>query len=92
MKRFKIHFPVPYNSYNVKDIYDDNFDINVITEDGRIFFAILFTSKNVERLMSATKTAYFWARDMIIVKDLSKFTYSTIKSFEDIQDMTHHNI
>jgi hypothetical protein len=46
---FKIYFPA---SYLVKDIYNDNIDINVILEDGQVFFATFFTLQNIQWLIA----------------------------------------
>lgn len=72
---FTVNYPT---GYNVKDIYNDNIDINIILEDGRIFFATFFTVNNIIYLMdnetNSFRRDHFWATDMVIVRDLSVAT------------------
>src|SRR5688572_23757080 len=68
---FKILSPP---GYQVKNILNENIDINVVFENGDVFFATLFTVQNIQTLMVRDKTPYFWATDMIIVEDLDKDT------------------
>lgn len=66
---YKLRFPAGYLG---TDVEDDNIDTHVVLEAGQVFFATLFTLKNVESLMKKEEfQLYFWATDMIIVKDLS---------------------
>ncbi|TJZ61987.1 hypothetical protein FAZ15_05600 [Sphingobacterium olei] len=65
---FKILFPAPYQ---VSDIYDDNLDINIILDDGSVYFGTLFTLANINKLMVGSRDRYFWSTDMLIVEDLS---------------------
>ncbi len=73
--KYKIFYPT---GFQVKDILNDNIDINIIFENGDTYFATLFTIKNVEYLMKTAtneiEKKYFWATDMIIVKDLMEKT------------------
>jgi hypothetical protein len=73
--KFEINFPT---GYQVKDIYNDNLDINVLLPGGRSFFATLFTLRNIEHLMKKGQTSFeincFWAPNMIIVNNLSEST------------------
>ena len=71
--RFKILFPT---GYQIKDIYDDNIDINIVTSNQDVFFGTLFTLPNINKLSKSDGHAYFWATDMVILRDLNK---STIK-------------
>jgi len=65
---YKVLSPTHYSSHNV---YDGNIDVNLITGDGDVFFATLFTLSNVQRLMQKEEHSYyFWATDMVIVRDL----------------------
>ncbi len=43
--RFKIIFPT---GYQVADIFNDNIDINVVLENGDVFFGTLFTISNLD--------------------------------------------
>jgi hypothetical protein len=65
---FKIVFPVPYQ---VTDIYDDNIDVNIVLSNGDVYFATLFTLKNIRKLLIINSEIYFWFADMLIVEDLS---------------------
>ncbi len=79
---FKIIFPA---GYIVKDIANDNIDINVILSDGTVYFGTLFTLANIQYLLSETTQVYFWSTNMLIVKDLSKSTirYSISQVLQD---------
>jgi hypothetical protein len=69
--KFKIIFPA---GYRVKNVLNDNIDINIITQDGNVFFGTLFTQSNINYLMAKEEECYFWATDMVIAKDLRKAT------------------
>lgn len=71
MKEFKIMFP---SGYQVKDLLDDNIDVNVALSSGLVLFATLFTIRNIQSLMVKGNDIYFWADSMLIVKDLEKVT------------------
>lgn len=58
---------------------NDNSDIEVILEDGRIFYATAFTFENIEWLRNKNhKTGeclsgrYFWAKNMLLVKRINR--------------------
>ncbi len=65
---FKIMFPA---SYQVSDIYNDNLDLNIVLENGEVYFGTLFTLQNIKHLMESNYDIYFWSTDMLILKDLS---------------------
>lgn len=71
MAQFKGIFP---GGYQVKDIHNDNIDVNIIFENGDVYFATFFTLRNVESLMVKDQDIYFWATDLIIIKDLRRET------------------
>ncbi|GEJ46278.1 hypothetical protein [Chryseobacterium sp. ON_d1] len=75
MKDFKVIFP---SGYNINDYYDDNIDLNIILPTGRVFFSTFFTMLNINNLIEKDNTLYFWAMDMIIVKDLRKETIRNV--------------
>jgi hypothetical protein len=66
--KFKCHFPAGYAGTNITN---DNIDINVVAEDGSVYFATLFTMENIHSLMVKEQSPYFWATNMLIVKDLN---------------------
>lgn len=66
--QFKIMFPGPYQ---VRDIYNDNLDLNIVLENGEVYFGTLFTLENIKNLMESDRDVYFWSTDMLILKDLS---------------------
>lgn len=68
---YKIKFPAGYDG---TDVEDDNIDTHVILDTGQVFFATLFTLKNIERLMAKEKFSYFRAEDMVILKNLELVT------------------
>ena len=68
---FKVLFPA---GYQVNDILNDNTDINIVFENGDVYFAVFFTILNVEYLLVKDNIPYFWSDDMLIIKDLSQAT------------------
>jgi hypothetical protein len=74
MADFKIVFP---GGYNVNDDNNDNIDLNIILPNGLVFFSTFFTISNIKTLIVKDNEVYFWATDMVIVKNLTK---ETIKS------------
>jgi len=73
--QYKIMFPAPYQ---VLDIYNDNLDINIVLENGEVYFGTLFTLKNIQYLMESDSDIYFWSTDMLIMKDLSYESISIV--------------
>ena len=58
---------------------DDNVDLWIDLDDGRVFSATFFTIKNLTTLMGryresgeCARGTYFWATDMIVVESISK--------------------
>lgn len=72
---YKIIFPVGYNTGNTQN---SNLDINVVMENGEVYFATLFTAKNVIYLMDKEYTDYFSADSMVIVRNLNKETITKV--------------
>ena len=62
------------SGYSIDSVENDNIDIHVILENNEVYFATLFTLKNIEYLMSKNFDSCFWADDMIIVHNLGKKT------------------
>ena len=59
------------SSYGMLNVCDGNIDVNLVTGDGDVFFATLFTLPNLQKLMQKEEHRYyFWATDMVIVRDL----------------------
>jgi len=86
---FKISFHLGYDS--IKDVNNDNEDINIIFESGDIYSGSIITVENIKLLMEHNDYSYFWLPDIFIIKDLKKDTVrnainSTIKddTFEQI--------
>lgn len=69
MIEFKIVFP---SGYSVKDINNDNIDINVIFQNNQVFFATVFTVENIITIMKKDKLDYFWADSMLIFEKIEK--------------------
>jgi hypothetical protein len=66
---------------------DDNIDVLINLEDGRLFSATFFTLKNLHTLMQkyrnsgeCARGAYVWAKDMIVVDFISKETIQVVVS------------
>ena len=64
-----------------EDVDDDNIDVTVELDDGRVFIPTFFTLKNIEGIMTKDRRTgecgggvYFWTVDMIIVPDLHETT------------------
>ncbi len=72
---YKIVFP---SGYKINSFDDDNLDINLVLDNNKVYFATLFTIKNIQYLIEKNHDSYFWADDMIIVKDLRKDTINQI--------------
>lgn len=85
--KFKIFLPTGYQVEN-KD--DDNLDINVILENGEVFFCTIFTTKNISSLMKKNSLSFFWADNMVVVKDLSK--ENIIKFVEESLELDNFKI
>ncbi|TFF34242.1 hypothetical protein [Mucilaginibacter psychrotolerans] len=85
---FKIIFlPV---GYDIKDVNNDNTDINVVLPNNKVYFGTLFTQKNIQVLMEKDEQIFFWSTDMVIVKDLSKSTiHKAIQELFDTNYLTH---
>ncbi len=66
--KFKVRFPAPYQ---VANVHDDNFDVNIVLENDEVYFGTLFTLTNIDKLMEKNREIYFWSTDMLIVKELS---------------------
>jgi len=75
-------FPAPYQ---VRDIYNDNLDLNIVLENGEVYFGTLFTLQNIKDLMESDSDIYFWSTDMLILRDLSYDSISIVvkKLLED---------
>jgi hypothetical protein len=65
--KYKIYFPAGRKEL---DTFSDNVDINIITEDELVYFATLFTINNIVSIMERGDENWFWATDMILIKDL----------------------
>lgn len=68
---FKITFP---GGYNVVNFINSNIDVNITLPTGKVYFATFFTILNVEYLLECGNDEYFWAADMLIVRNLEKAT------------------
>lgn len=68
---FKIYYP---SGYIVDDISSDNLDVNVILENGEVYWATFFTMDNIKSIMVKERSVSFWAANMIIVEDLDRLT------------------
>lgn len=83
MKIKIVILPIGYQDINVDN---DNVDLNIIFEDGRVYFVNIFTLTNVKELMEKEYFQYyFWSTDMFIVKDLQIKTIrnAVMKIIED---------
>ncbi|WP_299107026.1 hypothetical protein [uncultured Tenacibaculum sp.] len=67
--KYLIKYPL---EFIVEDKKDTNLDINVVLETDEVFFATIFTIENIKNLIVKDQSSYFWATDMIIVKEVTK--------------------
>ena len=65
---YKITFPTGWTTVNEQD---ENLDINVILENGSVYWGTLFTMRNIEYLMEKDGKSFFWSVNMAIASDLS---------------------
>ena len=70
---FKILFPAPYDSA-ITDVLNDNLDINVVLENGDLFWGIFITLNNIDYLMKKDNDISFYMEDMVIVHSVDKET------------------
>ena len=83
------------NGINDLDKYDDNVDVEITLADNRVFSATFFTLENIKNLLLSYKATgecanglYFWAKDMIIVKELDEDTLrKTINDLIDSEEL-----
>ena len=71
MQQFKTKFPT---GYDIPDPLNDNIDMHVIVPEGKVFFATIFTLRNIQHIMDKLGMAYFSGADMLILNDLMKET------------------
>ncbi|MEH7403757.1 hypothetical protein V7148_22635 [Gottfriedia acidiceleris] len=70
---------------NGYDKYDDNTDVKVKFEDGTEGVATFITYKNILSLREKNQATgeclngkYFWARDMLLIEDISRKTITDV--------------
>jgi len=73
--KYKVVFPT---GYNIDNNQNDNIDINIVLENNNVYFATLFTLKNVIHLMEKESMSYFSADSMVIVKNLNEETINKV--------------
>ena len=68
----------------ISDFVDDNVDVEVLLPDGNAFLATFFTIQNIIAIMhkdaltgESESGSYFWASDMVLVRNLTLETIST---------------
>lgn len=68
---FFILFP---GGYRVRDIKNDNTDINVVLKSNYSFFycTTVFTLENIRTIMENNNEKWFWSNNFLITKDLSR--------------------
>jgi hypothetical protein len=64
---FKVLCP---GGYHVQDLFNDNLDLNIVLETEEVFFATVFTVRNVQALLARSLEPYFWSVDMFLVDNL----------------------
>jgi hypothetical protein len=56
--------------YHVEDVFNYNLDLNIVFDTEEVFFATVFTVRNVQDLLARAPEPYFWSSDMFIVDNL----------------------
>jgi hypothetical protein len=64
---FKVRCPA---GYHVEDVFDGNVDLNIVLDMEEVFFATVFTVRNVHALLARSPEPYFWSVKMFIVDNL----------------------
>lgn len=77
---FKLYFPAGYRTD--PSVAEEILDLYIITEDCCVYFATLYTVRNITLQMEKNKQTYFWAENMVIIRDLKESTINT--AIEDI--------
>lgn len=86
MEKFKIIFITGHCGTN---IHNDNIDVNVVLENGNVYFGVLGTVENIVTFFNRGDL-YYWSVDLLIVKDLSKETIrSAIQSAIDHDNLEY---
>ncbi|NVO86343.1 hypothetical protein [Hymenobacter terrestris] len=65
--KFKVCCP---GGYQVEDVFNHNLDLNIVLDTEEVFFATVFTIRNVQALLTRSPEPYFWSVDMFIVDNL----------------------
>lgn len=65
--QFKVLCP---GGYHVEDPSNDNMDLNIVLDTEEVFFATVFTVRNVQILLTRSPEPYFWSVDMFLVDNL----------------------
>jgi len=89
---YKIRFPA---GWTVIDAFNDNIDINVVLENGEVYWGTLFTPQNIKNLMEKEGNSFFWSIYMVIVSELNpKNIHDLIDSIVDggVIDQVFSNI
>lgn len=65
---FKVLCP---GGYHVADPFNGNVDLNIVLDTEEVFFATVFTVRNVQALLASSPEPYFWSVGMFLVDNLS---------------------
>jgi hypothetical protein len=66
--KYKIRFPTGWTDINESN---DNIDINVVLENGEVYWGIIFSVQNIEYLMKKEGNSFFSCSSMAIVSELN---------------------
>lgn len=69
--KFKLLFP---SGYSIQDYEIGNIDINIVFDNGDVFFGTAFTIDSIKSIMSRNNDTWFWATNMFIISDLDLIT------------------
>ena len=89
---YKVRFPT---GWTTTDSFNDNIDINVVLENGEVYWGTLFTMQNIKYLMEKEGNSFFWSIYMVIVSELNpKSIHDLINSIVDggVIDQVFSNI
>ncbi|MBE8726486.1 hypothetical protein [Flavobacterium hungaricum] len=70
---FFVSFP---GGYRIKDITNGNTDVYIVLKSdfSKVYIATVFTLENIKTILRNNNQKWFWAQDLLVVKDLSRET------------------
>lgn len=66
------------SNYDEVDVLNDNIDIKIVLSSNLVYSRTFYTISNIKDLIENTFSTYFFAEDMILVKDLSYISINKV--------------